>query len=98
MVDVARSNVYEDVVHEKNVRTSIRMLEQNDPTWRNKQTLEHTGTLNLTAGLMSKEQIAAMSDDDLKKMITVRKAELAALGADDVRSEARPANRNQSAD
>jgi hypothetical protein len=28
------------------------------------------------AGLMTQEQIAAMSDADLQKMITVRKAEL----------------------
>jgi hypothetical protein len=56
--------------------------------WRNKQTVEHTGTLNLTAGLLSKEEIAKMSDDDLKKLTMVRKAELAALEADDVRSEA----------
>jgi hypothetical protein len=55
LCDSARSNVYEDVVYEKNVRTSIRVLEQNDPVWRNKQTVEHTGSVNLTAGLMSKD-------------------------------------------
>jgi hypothetical protein len=69
--DDARSNVYEDVVIHKNVRTSIRVLENSDPVWRNKQTVEHTGTLNLTAGLMSKEEIARMSDDELQRMIAV---------------------------
>jgi hypothetical protein len=76
LCDDARSNVYEDVVYHKNVRTSITVLEKNDPVWRNKQTIEHTGTVAVQAGLMTQEQIAAMSDADLQKMITVRKAEL----------------------
>jgi hypothetical protein len=42
LCDSARENVYDDVVYEKNVRTSIRVLEQNDPVWRNKQTVEYT--------------------------------------------------------
>jgi Bacterial regulatory protein, Fis family len=81
LCDSARSNVYEDVVYEKNVRTSITVLEKNDPAWRNKQTVEHTGTIGVQAGVMSKDEIAALSDDDLQKMIAVRKAE-----QDDVRS------------
>jgi hypothetical protein len=35
--------------------------------WRNKQTIEHTGTVAVQAGLMTQEQIAAMSDADLQK-------------------------------
>jgi hypothetical protein len=90
--DKARSNVYEDVVVEKNVRTSMTVLEKNDPAWRNKQTIEHTGTVGVVPGLMSKDEIRQLSNDDLQKMRTVRKIELAALkaetvnmGADDVR-------------
>jgi hypothetical protein len=49
------------------VRTSIRVLENNDPAWRNKQTIEHTGTLNLTAGLLPKEEITKMSTEDIKR-------------------------------
>jgi hypothetical protein len=60
-------------------------LEVHHPVYRRKQTIEHTGTVAVQAGLLLQEQIAAMSDADLQKMITVRKAELA--GADDVRDE-----------
>jgi hypothetical protein len=62
----------------------------NHPVYGRKQTMEHTGSVNLTAGLMSKDDIAKMSDEDLQKFRTVRRAELAKIveaGADDVRSE-----------
>jgi hypothetical protein len=76
---------------------TFKWLEKKHPDWTNKQTVEHTGNINLTA--LSKAEIAAMSDEDLKKLSMVRKAELAALEADHVRSEAGgPAGSDQSAD
>jgi hypothetical protein len=60
-------------------------LENHHPVYGRKQTIEHTGTVAVQAGVMSKDEIAALSDADLQKMIAVRKAELAGLGADDVR-------------
>jgi hypothetical protein len=82
LCDSARANVYEDVVYEKNVRTSMTVLEKNDPAWRNKQTIEHTGTVGVQAGIMSKDEIAALSDEELQRLIAVRKIE-----QDDVQSE-----------
>jgi hypothetical protein len=57
---------------------------ENHPDWSNEQTIEHTGTIGVQAGLMTKAkaEIAAMSDDDLKRLSVVRKKEL-----DDVQSE-----------
>jgi uncharacterized protein (DUF2132 family) len=71
---------------------SLCRARTNHPVYSRKQTIEHTGTVGVQAGLMTKEQIAAMSDDDLQKMIAVRKAELAGLGADDVRDADRDAD------
>jgi hypothetical protein len=68
LCDEARSNVYEDVMYHKNVRTSIRMLENSDPVWRNKQTIEHTGTVGVVPGMMSKDEILKLSDAELDKM------------------------------
>jgi hypothetical protein len=79
--------------HDKDVSTSIRVLEQNDPVWRNKQTVEHTGNIGILAALLSKDEIKHLSNEDLQKMRSVRKIELAALkaevdtGADDVRGD-----------
>jgi hypothetical protein len=70
---------------------TVKWLENRHPDWTKKQIVEHAGNIHLTAGLMSKDEIAKMSDEDLQKFRTVRRAELAKVmeaGADDVRSEA----------
>jgi hypothetical protein len=103
LCDKARANVDRDVADLGNVRTSIRVLENNDPAWRNKQTVEHTGTLNLTAGLLSKEDILKLSDAELDKLERVRTLKLAALqdtgetGADDVREQSPTGDRTDRA-
>jgi hypothetical protein len=61
---------------------TFKWLEKKHPDWSNEQTIEHTGTIGVQAGLMTKAEIAAMSDDDLKRLSVVRKKEL-----DDVQSE-----------
>jgi hypothetical protein len=46
LCDSARANVYEDVVYKKNVRTSMSVLEKNDPVWQNKQTVVDNNTIS----------------------------------------------------
>jgi MarR-like DNA-binding transcriptional regulator SgrR of sgrS sRNA len=84
--DFAESTVKQEI-RKRNITVTMAWLKQKHPEWTQKQIIEHAGTLNVTAGLLTSEQITAMSDADLQKMITVRKAELTALEADDVRDE-----------
>jgi hypothetical protein len=96
MCDRAREVVFEAVDVKKDVRTSIHVLATHEPGWQPKQNIEHTGTVQHAlagAELMSREQIAAMPDDELKKMIAVREAECADAGANVARIEAAMAER-----
>jgi hypothetical protein len=74
MCDRARDVVFEAVDQKKDVRTSIHVLATHEAGWQPKQNIEHTGTVQHSlqcAELMSREQIAAMPDAELKKMIAV---------------------------
>jgi hypothetical protein len=74
------------------------MSEKIDPAWRNKQTIEHTGTVGVVPGLLSKDEILKLSDAELDKMDRALSLQVTALqakvktGADDVRSDARGAS------
>jgi len=96
MCDRARDVVFEAVDEKKDVRTSVHVLATHEPGWQPKQNIEHTGTVQHAlqgAELMSREQIAAMPDAELKKMIAVREAECADAGANVARIEAAMAER-----
>jgi predicted transcriptional regulator len=96
MCDRARDVVFEAVDQKKDVRTSIHVLATHEPGWQPKQNIEHTGTVQHAlagAELMSREQIAAMPDAELKKMIAVREAECADARANVARIEAAMAER-----
>jgi hypothetical protein len=85
-----------DAVDSRDVQTSLKVLGTLHPAWKNKQTVEHHGTVQHSlAGqdVMTAEQIAAMSDADLKKMIAVREAERADARANIARIEAAIAER-----
>jgi hypothetical protein len=64
MNDMAKSMV-KHAVAEKQIGPSLKWLEKRHPDWSNKQTIEHTGSVNLTAGLMTKAEIEALSDAEL---------------------------------
>jgi hypothetical protein len=76
--DFAESTV-KIALKSRDMDATWKWLWQKHPEWTNKQIVEHMGTLNLTAGLMSKEEIRQLNNEDLQKLRTVRKAELAAL-------------------
>jgi hypothetical protein len=84
MCDKARSNVDHAAVA-GDVRTSIVYLSKHDPEWADRSTIKHKGVIQhevQPVGLMSKAEIAALSDAELKRLIAVVKAEL-----DDVQTE-----------
>jgi predicted transcriptional regulator len=96
MCDRARDVVYKAVDIKEDVRTSVHMLATHEAGWQAKQNIEHTGTVQHAlqgAELMSREQIAAMPDAELKKMIAVREAECADARANVARIEAAIAER-----
>jgi hypothetical protein len=72
MNDFAESTV-KQAVWAREMGPTFKWLEKKHPEWTNKQILEHAGTLNLTAGLMTKAEIAPLSDDELQRLIAVRK-------------------------
>ena len=72
------------------------VMSSHEPGWQAKQNIEHTGTVQHAlqgAELLSREQIAAMPDDELQKMIAVREAECADARANVARIEAAMAER-----
>jgi predicted transcriptional regulator len=96
MCDRARDVVYKAVDVKEDVRTSVHVLATHEAGWQAKQNIEHTGTVQHSlqgAELMSREQIAAMPDAELKKMIAVREAECADARANVARIEAAMAER-----
>src|SRR6478609_7308711 len=96
MCDRARDVVFKAVDQKEDVRTSVHMLRTHEAGWEPKQSVEHTGVVQyaLQGGeLMSREQIAAMPDAELKKMIVVREAECADAGTNAGRIEAAIAER-----
>jgi hypothetical protein len=58
MNDFAESTVKHAVAARK-LGPTYKWLEKKHPDWSNKTTIEHTGTVSLTAGLMSKAEIEA---------------------------------------
>jgi hypothetical protein len=100
MCDRAPEVVFEAVDQKKDVRTSIHVLATHEAGWQTKQNIEHTGTVQHAlqgAELMSREQIAAMDESELKKMLAVREAERADAGANVARIEAGIAEREAQA-
>jgi phage FluMu protein gp41 len=63
-------------------------LENHHPVYGRKQTIEHIGTVGVQAGVMSKDEIAALSDEDLQRLIAVRKIEQDEVRAEIARLEA----------
>jgi hypothetical protein len=51
MNDMAESTV-KHAVAAKQIGPAMKWLEKHHPDWTNKQTIEHTGSVNLTAGLI----------------------------------------------
>jgi hypothetical protein len=69
-----------DAVDSRDVQTSLKVLGTLHPAWKNKQTVEHQGTVQHSLhrdDVMSSAQILAMAEADLQKMIAVREAERA---------------------
>jgi hypothetical protein len=69
-----------DSVDSRDVQTSLKVLGTLHPAWKNKQTVEHHGTVQHSlAGqdVMPAAQILAMAETDLQKMIAVRESERA---------------------
>jgi hypothetical protein len=90
MCDMARSNVHHAVVA-GDVRTSIVYLSKHDPEWAERSTIKHKGTIQhevQPAGPMSRGEIEALSDAELKRLIAVLKAEQADVEAEIARTTA----------
>jgi hypothetical protein len=90
MCDKARSNVHHAVVA-GDVRTSIVFLGKHDPEWADRSTIKHKGVIQhevQPVGLLSKVELAALSDAELERMMAVLKAKLADLEAETASLEA----------
>jgi uncharacterized small protein (DUF1192 family) len=90
MCDKARSNVHHAVIA-GDLRTSIIYLRKHDPEWADRSTIKHKGVIQhevQPAGLMSKAEIAALSDAELERLIAALKAEQADVEAEMARLEA----------
>jgi hypothetical protein len=59
MNDFAESTV-KRAVRAREMGPTYKWLEKKHPAWSNKQTIEHTGTIGVQAGLMTKAEIAAL--------------------------------------
>jgi hypothetical protein len=79
--DFAESTV-KQAIKARDWAATMKWLERRHPEWTKKQVIEHTGSLAVAAGVMSAAEIAALSDEQLQRLITVRKLE-----QDDVRSQ-----------
>jgi hypothetical protein len=78
MNDYAESTVKQKV-HAREWAATKTWLENNHPSYGRKQTIEHTGTVGLVPGLLSKDEILKLSDTELDKMDRALSLELAAL-------------------
>jgi hypothetical protein len=79
VLDRAQEVVF-DAVDNRDVHTSLKVLGTLHPAWKNKQSVEHHGTVQHSlAGqdVMPAAQILAMAETDLQKMIAVRESERA---------------------
>jgi hypothetical protein len=91
MCDRARDVVFKAVDQKEDVRTSVHMLRTHEAGWEPKQSVEHTGVVQHAlqgADILSREQVAAMDETELKKMFAVREAERADGGTELSRIEA----------
>jgi hypothetical protein len=73
------------------VRTSIIFLRKHDPEWADRSTIKRKGVIQhevQPAGLMSKAEIQALTDDELRRMIAMWKAEQDEVQAEIARLEA----------
>jgi hypothetical protein len=96
MCDKARSNVHHAVVA-GDVRTSIVYLSKHDAKWADRSTIKHKGVIQVQpAGLMSKAEIAALSDAELGRLIAALKAEQADVGAEIARITAQGSTHSES--
>jgi hypothetical protein len=96
MCDMARSNVHHAVIA-GDLRTSIVYLSKHDPEWADRSTIKHKGVIQVQpAGLMSKAEIAALSDAELERLIAALKAEQADVEAEIARITAQGSTHSES--